>query len=948
MATITSTIKLVDQMTPTLNKISKAIDRVNSSSKSVGSAKTWSSFNSGAQTATKHTHNLYNALRRAVFIIGSIKSLQGFAQIADTMMSTSARIDNINDGLYTTSQYMDMIYQSAQRARADFTTMAASVSKLGTLAGHAFSGMGEIVGFTELMNKLFVISGSSAAEASNAMYQLTQAMAAGKLQGDEMRSILENAPMLAQKIADKMGVAIGEVKQLGADGKITAEIIKEALFESADEIEKRFEKMPKTIGQIWTEIKNHAINAFRPVIDKIQKIINSPKFNKLKTQLLGIIDSIANGVLRLISAFNSVRVQNAISQICDSLRVLWGVAQSIGNGVANIAIWIADNWSWLGPIVMGVAMAFLAFKAVMLIATAVIWVYNAAMTVMGLITGTIVLTTLGWVVVIILAVIAVIVLAVMAWNHFTDSSVSAVGAVLAVIGWLGAALWDVLVFLWDCLGTIVDGIVYLAKTLWQVFVDVVDFLAMLFTDIVMFFAQLFIAAIAVIVDLGVFLWDYMGSVANVWVWLGKTILQILQDTGEVIANAFIVVFQFICNIFLGICGVVIATVNKCIGYFQLFVAKTKVKFYSLALMAVSSFNNMISSAGEGAKEMLKPFVSLYNKCVGIFNAIANAWNNSLGKANFTIKNPFNDKEYSLGFGKIETADEISVDDVINFGKGLQLNVATNLAEAMGEVNDAQAKINANDITDAFTLGFTTFDYGGVFDGFKLDAYQQDWQELKSSMDKTWDSDSYTNPLDAFTFDTYMNPFDAFDGADYKQDFDELIKDLDQTWNSDNYLNPNEVASDWYDAGAAFESGVAGFVDGIGGILENLQITGGDGFKDWDKEAYNGSGYNIADSLGDLLGGSGGGTLGDIADNTGKSADSTSNIEDTLDLAEEELQLLRKLAEQEVINRFTTAEIHVDMTNNNNISSKMDLDGIVTHLSNKLYEELGVVASGVHY
>jgi hypothetical protein len=89
-------------------------------------------------------------------------------------------------------------------------------------------------------------------------------------------------------------------------------------------------------------------------------------------------------------------------------------------------------------------------------------------------------------------------------------------------------------------------------------------------------------------------------------------------------------------------------------------------------------------------------------------------------------------------------------------------------------------------------------------------------------------------------------------------------------------------------------------------------------------------------------------LGGIADNTGKTAGSTGNIEDTLDLAEEELELLRKLAEQEVINRFTTAEIHVDMTNNNNISSKMDLDGIVTHLSNKLYEELGVVANGVHY
>ena len=847
MATITSTIKLVDQMTPTLNKISKAIDRVNTSSKSVGSAKTWSGFNTGVQTATKHTHNLYNALRRAVFILGTIKGLQGFAGIADTMMSTTARIDNINDGLYHTSQYMDMIFQSAQRARADFTTMAQSVSKLGTLAGHSFGSLSEVVGFAELMNKLFVISGSSAAEASNAMYQLTQAMAAGKLQGDEMRSILENAPMLAQKIADKMGVAIGEVKQLGADGKITAEIIKEALFESADEIEKRFKKMPKTIGQIWTEIKNHAINKFRPVIDRIQKIINSAGFNKLKNQLLGIIDSIADGVLRLISAFNSVRVQNAISQICNALRVLWDTAMAVGNAVVNVAIWIADNWSWLGPIVWGIVSAFLAFKAIMAIATVAVWLYNAAMTVAGIIQGTIVFTTLGWIVVIILAVIAVIFLAVMAWNHFTDSSVSAVGIILGAIMFVVACIWDLVVVIWDSLGTIVD----------------------------------------------------------LAVWIAKSVIQILQDSLEVVVNAFVMLLQFISNIFLGICGVIIAAVNKGIGYWQLFVAKTQVKFYGLALAAVSMVNSMIASAGEGAKEMLKPFISLANKCVDIFNGIARAWNNSLGKANFVIKNPFSGEEHTLGFGTIKEADHIDADDVINFGNEVQHSLSVKLADAMLDVQAANTKIAENDISDAFLKGFTTFDYKGVFDGFQLDDYKQDWNELVGALKQTWNSDNYWNPLDAF--------------------------------------------NSGYKTGEAIENGIGGFIDSIGGILENLKLTGGAGFKDWDKEAYKSSGNNIATSLEDLLGNGGYGTpLGDIADNTGKTAGSTSNIEDTLDLAEEELQLLRKLAEQEVINRFTTAEIHVDMTNNNNINSKMDLDGIVTHLSNKLYEELGVVASGVHY
>ena len=920
MATITSTIKLVDQMTPTLNKISKAIDRVNSSSKSVGSAKTWSGFNAGVQTATRHTNNLYNALRRAVFIVGSLKGLQGLSSIADTMMNTNARINNINDGLYTTSQYMDMIYQSAQRARADFATMAQSVSKLGTLAGHAFGSMGEVVGFTELMNKLFVISGSSAAESSNAMYQLTQAMAAGKLQGDEMRSILENAPMLAQKIAEKMNVPIGKLKELGAKGEITAEIIKDALFESADDIEKRFEKMPKTIGQVWTEIKNHAVNTFRPVIDRIQKIINSAGFNKLKTKVLGVIDSIADGVLRLISAFNSVRVQNAISQICDSLRVLWGVAKSIGEGVANIAIWIADRWSWIAPIIYIVVGALLLYKTAVFIASVMTFLFGSAATAGSLASlllsaglvkvaegGALVMTTFGWIVLIILAFIAVIYLAVTALNHFTDSSVSVTGVILGLIAVIVACIWDALVFIWDLLCVLWDGIVLIVEWIWNIIVNLFDTICAGATNAIL-------AIIGIIVTAVQFIIDVIGTIVAAV----KLILSLI--------------WELLCDICLTIWKPVWSAVEKILACFEWMEAGASYCFWNLVKWFLEAIAQMAEKCGIGVDDICQYFVDFYNSVCDILNKIADFWNETFGGLGaFEIKWPdwLGGGEWSFaGIPLMGKAQKLNTDSGIGSHNSL-----TNAVD--GKIADAQSKMTAAEsiITSSFE-----------FHDWEANDYTSKWDTFVNDLDKTWNADDYSFWKDM----AWVDMFDEWSTDDFTDPWEKFANEWDKTWNSEDYWNLGDAWNSGYETGTAIENGVAGFVDGIGGILENLLITGGDGFKDWDKAAYDSSGYNIADSLGDLLGGSGGGTLGNIADNTGKSADSTSNIEDTLDLAEEELQLLRKLAEQEVINRFTTAEIHVDMTNNNNISSKMDLDGIVTHLSNKLYEELGVVASGVHY
>ena len=189
------------------------------------------------------------AINQALQLTQTIaKGIGSVLNYADDLTLTKARIDLINDGQRTTAELQQDIYQAAQRSRGSYDDMAKSVAKLGMLAGDAFKNNDEMIAFTELMNKSFTVSGASESEKSAAMYQLTQAMSSGMLQGDELRSIRENAPMFYQAIAEYTGKSTAELKEMGANGEITADIMKNALFAAGDDIEAKMEQMPKTFG----------------------------------------------------------------------------------------------------------------------------------------------------------------------------------------------------------------------------------------------------------------------------------------------------------------------------------------------------------------------------------------------------------------------------------------------------------------------------------------------------------------------------------------------------------------------------------------------------------------------------------------------------------------------------------------------------------------------------
>jgi tape measure domain-containing protein len=267
-----------------------------------------------AERGAKKVKSVWSSLVGVIKSAIAAFSVKQVIELADSMTTTRARLDLMNDGLQTTAELQDMIMESANRSRASYQTTADAVAKMGVMAGDAFSSNEELIMFSELINKQFAIAGTSAAGIDAAMLQLTQAMSSGVLRGEELNSIFEQAPTIIQTIADYLGVPIGKIREMAAEGQITSEIVKNAMLASADEINARFDSMPMTFAQAWTIAKNAILEVLTPVLTLI------------------------------------------------------------GQG----AQWIYDNWSMVAPVFWGVAAAALGYAVALGIQTAATWIANGA------------------------------------------------------------------------------------------------------------------------------------------------------------------------------------------------------------------------------------------------------------------------------------------------------------------------------------------------------------------------------------------------------------------------------------------------------------------------------------------------------------------------------------------------------------------------------------------
>lgn len=273
----------------------------------------------------------------------------------DQLTQLRARINLINDGTQSTAEIMDKVYQAANRSRGSYLDMADSVAKLNMLAKDAFSSNDEAIYFVEQLNKQFKIAGASVEETSSAMYQLTQAMAAGKLQGDEFHSIMENAPMLAQAIASEMGMTVGQLKEMSSQGLITADIIKNALFNSAEETNAKFAEIPLTFQDIGTQLQNDLITAFQPVMEQIGSMASSDL-------LAGALNELAFS-FKVVAAAAQVAIA-IIKGAFSALSVTIGVIKNVVTSFVGI---FTTSMPAVRVAVVGVTTAFLAYKAALML-----------------------------------------------------------------------------------------------------------------------------------------------------------------------------------------------------------------------------------------------------------------------------------------------------------------------------------------------------------------------------------------------------------------------------------------------------------------------------------------------------------------------------------------------------------------------------------------------------
>lgn len=439
-------------------------------------------FNREIEEGTNEANSLMQTIKGAVAAYATIQTLSAVLNLSDQLTTTTARMNLMNDGLQTTQDLQNMIYLSAERARGSYQATADAVSKLGLMAGDAFGSSQEIIAFMEQINKQFTIAGTEAAGVDAAMLQLTQAMASGVLRGEELNSIFEQAPTIIQSIANYLDVPIGSIREMAAEGQITADIVKAAMFAAADETNAKFESMPKTFSQVWTSFQNTALMAFQPVLQRMNEIANSEAFQTF--------------------------VNNAI----EGLSMVAGVALEIFDLLVGVAGLVAENWSWLSPIIYGVAAALavyygwqLAVNTISAISKGIHIAMAVAQMIHAAATGALTAATAAeiaaqnglnaalyacpivWIIVLIIALIALFYAAVAAVNKFAGTSVSATGIIcgafmvaLAFIGNIFVALWNLVV---DVFVLIYNLVATVANFIGNVFTDPIGAVCRLFFDL---------------------------------------------------------------------------------------------------------------------------------------------------------------------------------------------------------------------------------------------------------------------------------------------------------------------------------------------------------------------------------------------------------------------------------------------------------------------------------
>ena len=432
MSILSNTIKLNNGVSPVLNNISQTAGTASNSMSNFAQQVTHT-----GNTANKTNGSLSNL--KSIFLgsLGANIAAAAIQKVGDAIghvfdmaqefSSIQARLGLIVGEQGNVAALNKEIYESARRSRTEYASMAETVATLSQSAHDAFPDPKEAVDFAEKINKVMAIGGTTGENKKNAMIQLTQGLASGQLQGDEFRSIAENAPMIENIIAKTMGVSRGELKKLASEGKVTAEVIKKAMTDNADEIEAAYRKLPHTFADWATDIKSVAEYAFAPLFDAVNELANSPEFRQF-------VDSIENNIQYIAPIIKNVfnEISYAFKQVLTTGQQVFGWLQEnawLVHGalfaLATVALVYAANW--------------LVATASTVAATVAQWGLNAAM----------LACPATWVALAIMGIVAALYLVINMYNEWTGSTYTVVGVIAGVFGALWAIIYNQIAYIWN-------------------------------------------------------------------------------------------------------------------------------------------------------------------------------------------------------------------------------------------------------------------------------------------------------------------------------------------------------------------------------------------------------------------------------------------------------------------------------------------------------------------
>ena len=432
MPTLSAMFRLMDGYSTTLNKFINSVNKA--ATEVLRTSKNTDGFNDSLNRTNRAASIASAGIGKLAGAVASLAAAKKTMDLTDTYTNTNARLEMITSSLSEQKALQQDIFAAANRARGSYDSMANAVAKMRMLAGESFGSNQEAIGFTELLQKSLKVSGASSGEQDSAFLQLTQAMAAGKLQGDEFRSIMENAPMVANAIAEYMGKTKGELKELSSEGAITADIIKNAMFAAADDINAKFDSMPMTFADTWTRIRNAGTQAFSGVFQKINTLLNSEGAQAALNNIIGLIYLAGDATERFIDFCTAAWPM--VSPF------IWAAAAALGayvaaQGIANALSLISA--ARFAAQAIGVGLYALAMWAT----TGATWAETTAM--LGL-NSALYACPIVWIVGLILVLVAAFYAGVAAVNHFAGTSISATGLIGAAFFSLGAYLYNTFIY----------------------------------------------------------------------------------------------------------------------------------------------------------------------------------------------------------------------------------------------------------------------------------------------------------------------------------------------------------------------------------------------------------------------------------------------------------------------------------------------------------------------